>query len=76
MVYMRAPQCSEDLPLKIWKAAKRTGAPSVSAYIRNAVIDALARDLEEDAEELRARQPKSRQEIYEIELDDVDWEVG
>ncbi len=48
---------SNRIPALVAKAAQQTGCESNAEYLRRAVIEALARDLGVDADELLGEQP-------------------
>lgn len=51
-------QCSKNLPVMVYRARQVSGHASNASYIREAIIQAIARDLGVSAEELLAEQPK------------------
>lgn len=56
---------ADRIPSLIAKAARATGRSSNAEYIRAAIIEALARDLDVDFEALSKEQPsKERNAIY------------
>lgn len=51
---------SAEMPSLVYQACLKTGAVSNTVYIQHAVIDALARDLDLDPDELRSHLPEPR----------------